>query len=605
MLVVRVGDVPVSRGLLEQPPHSLHVQHRIVREEAGEGTTVHLVGNPMVRESLSRIIRSDLFIFVGATQILAALAVFAIFRRVRTVAVIMVFVWVTLAWTLGLFVIAGEQLNMVTAILSPFLITVCVTIAVHVFVHYGEERSHGAARREAALNTASRLGTPCFLTSITTAIGLGSLIVTGLGPVRAFGIFGALGTMLSFVFAFALLPIVLSAMGSPMRERHARASRHALLGLLGRSSRVCVTHPRLTLLVAAALAVGAVLGISRLRVETRIISYFKSREPIVQAYRAFDRKHLGITSLEVMVARAGADVLSPDVQAQIEAFAQHMRTRPHVASVTSAVDYLHERDRILDELKRNGNLSLQTLASAASKAAEAMSEFVSTDRTSTRINVRLTGVTSKVLVVAIRDINDAAARYLGPSLDVCVTGSTKLYANVVGTLVSGQVGSSIVAFIAIAVVMAVVFRSLRIGLISMIPTSLPVLITLGMMGWIGVALNGATVMIASVTIGIVVDSSIHFLHRYRREYLAARNFETAITRTLLTVGRPISYAVLVLSCTFIVLAFGSFNPTNYFGIMSAFTMLLSLVITLLLLPVCLNLFHFRFEKSKPDRLGDE
>jgi hypothetical protein len=171
--------------------------------------------------------------------------------------------------------------------------------------------------------------------------------------------------------------------------------------------------------------------------------------------------------------------------------------------------------------------------------------------------------------------------------------------------VSGQAGSSIVAFIAITVVMAVVFRSLRIGLISMVPTTLPVLITLGMMGWIGVALNGATVMIASVTIGIVVDSAIHFLHRYRREYLVAHDFETAITRTLLTVGRPISYAVLVLSCSFLVLAFGSFNPTNYFGIMSAFTMLLSLVITLLLLPVCLNLFHFRFEKTKPDRLGDE
>jgi predicted RND superfamily exporter protein len=577
---------------------------RVVDERAGQGTKVYLVGNPLLRESLSRIIRSDLFIFVGATQILAALAVFAIFRRVRTVVVIMAFVWVTLAWTFGLFVIAGEKLNMVTAILCPFLITVCVTIAVHVFVQYGEERSLGAAGREAALRTVSRMGKPCFLTSFTTAIGLGSLVVNRLGPVRAFGTFGALGTMLSFVLAFALLPIALAAMSSPMRERPGHPSRHALLRLLGRSSHVCVTHPRLTLLVAAAVAVGAVLGISRLRVETRLISYFKSHEPIVQAYRAFDRKQLGITGLEVMVS-GRADILSPDVEAQIEAFAERVRTRPHVASITSAVDYLHERERILNELKRRGDLSLQALASAAAKANAAMGQFVSADRTSTRINVRLTDVTSKVLLEAIGDINDAAARCFGPSLDVCVTGSTKLYANVVGTLVSGQVRSIIVAFVAITVVMAVVFRSFRIGLISMVPTTLPVLITLGMMGWIGVALNGATVMIASVAIGIVVDSAIHFLHRYRHEYLAAHDFETAITRTLLTVGRPISYAVLVLSCSFIVLAFGSFNPTNYFGIMTAFTMLISLVITLLLLPVCLNLFHFRFEKNSPARLDDD
>jgi len=94
-----------------------------------------------------------------------------------------------------------------------------------------------------------------------------------------------------------------------------------------------------------------------------------------------------------------------------------------------------------------------------------------------------------------------------------------------------------------------------------------------------------------------VDSTIHFLHRYRREFIAAHDFGTAISRTLLTIGRPISYAVLILSCSFVILAFGNFNPTNYFGIMTAFTMFISLFITLLLLPVCLNLFHFRFEKN--------
>ena len=575
---------------------------RIVNEAVGEGTATYLVGNPVLRESVSRIIRSDLFIFVGATQILAALAVFVIFRSLRTVAVIMVFVWVTLAWTLGLFVIAGEKLNMVTAILSPFLITVCVTIAVHIFVHYAEERSQGCAARDAVLNTVCRMGRPCFLTSLTTAIGLGSLALNRLGPVRSFGTFGALGTMLSFVLAFALLPIVLSVMSSPVRRRGGRASRHALLHVLGRFSGVCVSHPRLTLLVAAAVAAGAVLGISRLRVETRIISYFKSREPIVKAYRAFDHKQLGITGLEVVVTSDNADVLSDNIQAQVETFVERVRSQRHIASVTSVVDYLHERDRILGELKRSGNLSLRELAAASAKAGQTMSSFVNADRTCTRINVRLTDVTSKVLADVVRAINDARALSFDPSLDVHVTGSTKLYANVVGTLVSGQIRSIVVAFVAITIVMTVVFRSLRIGLISMVPTMLPVLITLGMMGWIGVALNGATVMIASVAIGIVVDSTIHFLHRYRREYLAAHEFETAISRTLLTVGQPISYAVLILSCAFIILAFGNFNPTNYFGIMTAFTMFTSLFITLLLLPVCLNLFHFRFQKNtRPTR----
>ena len=574
---------------------------RIVGEEAGNECTTYLVGNPVLRESLSRIIKSDLFLFVGGTQILAALAVFGIFRTLRTVGIIMVFVWVTLAWTFGVFVIAGQKLNLTTAMLTPVLITVCVAIAVHIFVHFSEERLHGRDGRDAVLTTVRRMGKPCFLTSLTTAIGLGSLVVNRIGPVRSFGVFGALGTMLSFVLVFALLPIVLSGSPSSAPGPAGRRDRHPVLRMLGRFSRVCVTHPWTTLIVAGIVALGAVYGITRLAVETRIISYFKAREPIVKAYRTFDEKHLGITSLQVMVTSPSADILSPEIQSQVETFAEHMRDQPHVASVTCCPDYVRERDRVLAELRRGGRLPWRELLDAANEATEVMSTFVSKDRTSTRITIRLFDVTSKVLLDTVRTIGDEQSEFFDDTLDVRITGGTKLYTNIVGTLVSGQIRSIVLAFVAITVVMAVVFRSLKIGLISMVPTTLPVLITLGMMGWIGVALNGATVMIASVAIGIVVDSAIHFLHRYRREYMAAHDFQTAISRTLLTVGQPISYAVLILSCAFVILALGKFNPTNYFGIMTAFTMLISLVITLLLLPVCLNLFHFRFEKNNRER----
>jgi predicted RND superfamily exporter protein len=593
----------VARGVLDQ-------LRAILERDVGPHDSYVLVGNPVLRESLAKIISSDLFIFLCGTQILAAAAVFAIFRSLRTVAVIMVFVWITLACTFGVFVLSGQQINLVSAILSPLLITVCVTIAVHIFVYYNEEGRTGSAKRDAVLNTVYRMGRPCFLTSLTTAIGLGSLAVNRLGPVQSFGVFGAFGTMLSFVLAFALLPIALMMFRAPVGEQRVARHRHPVLQVLGRFSRVCVTHPWTTLIVAAAVAAAAVLGVTRLRVETRIVSYFKQREPIVKAYNSFDRKGLGITSIEVMITSPEPNVDSPKIRAEIDAFDRFLRnpnsdpvTR-HVASVISYVDYEHERDRIQAILTQHNRLRPADVLRALNEVVVAKRSFVSADGKVTRINVRLTSVTSRVLVDACRMIDRDKGRFFDTSLDVRVTGGTKLYTNVVGTLVTGQIRSIVIAFIAITIVMAVVFRSLKIGLISMVPTALPVLITLGMMGWTGIALNGATVMIASVAIGIVVDSTIHFLHRYRREYIAAHDFQTAISRTLLTVGQPISYAVLILSCAFIILAFGNFNPTNYFGIMTAFTMLISLVITLLLLPVCLNLFHFRFQKNlRPEAQG--
>jgi len=585
----------VDRGALDDV-------RAILDKEIGDAARVMLVGNPVLRESLARIIRSDLFIFLGATQILAACAVFVIFRSLRTVAVIMAFVWIIFAYTYGTFVLAGQMINLVSAILSPLLVTVCVSIAVHIFVYFHEEAGRGSSKRDAVLTTCARMARPCFLTSITTAIGLGSLAVNRLGPVQSFGIFGAFGTMLAFVLAFALLPIALMMFRAPVGAQRGNRERHPVLHVLGRFSRVCVTHPWTTLIVAAVLAGGAVWGMTKLEVETRIVSYFKSREPIVKAYRSFDARHLGITSLEVMVTSPKPDIRSDAVRKEIEAFADHLRTpnddptSRHVASVISYTDYEREGDRIQKKLNP-GAMTLSEMWRAAREAAQATQDFVSKDNTSTRISVRLTNVTSSVLVAACRMIDRVKGDFFPKDLDVRITGSTKLYANVVDSLVIGQVQSIVLAFIAITIVMAVVFRSLKIGLISMVPTMLPVLITLGMMGWLNIALNGATVMIASVAIGTVVDSAIHFLHRYRREYTAAHNFETAISRTLLTVGEPISYAVLILSCAFIVLAFGNFIPTNYFGILTAFTLFISLFITLLLLPVCLNLFHFRYEKN--------
>jgi predicted RND superfamily exporter protein len=585
----------VSRGTIDDV-------RAIIAEGLGGADSFCLVGNPVLRESLRRIITSDLFVFLAATQVLAALAVFGIFRSVRAVAVIMVFVWITLACTFGVFVLAGQKINLVTAILSPVLITVCVTIAVHIFVYFNEESSQGCAGREAVLNTVCRMGRPCFLTSLTTAIGLGSLAANRIGPVQSFGIFGAFGTMLSFVLAFALLPIALHAFGSPIGASHTRSERHPVLRMLGRFSRVCVTHPWTTLVIAGAVALVAAVGLSRLRVETRIISYFKAREPIVKAYRSFDRKHLGITSLEVMITSKSDNILSPDVQQQVRCFADYMAAQTnHVASVICYPYYADERDRIRRELTQRGRMSLPRMLALLASARTPAESFVSADHTSTRINIRLTDVTSSVLIRCVHMIENVIPQFFDKSLDVRVTGGTKLYTNVVGTLVGGQIRSIAFAFVAITIVMAVIFRSLKIGLISMVPTMLPVLITLGMMGWVNIALNGATVMIASVAIGIVVDSAIHFLHRYRREYTVAHDFQTAISRTLLTVGQPISYAVLILSCAFAVLAFGNFNPTNYFGLLTAFTMFTSLFITLLLLPVCLNLFHFRFEKGTRPR----
>jgi len=203
-------------------------------------------------------------------------------------------------------------------------------------------------------------------------------------------------------------------------------------------------------------------------------------------------------------------------------------------------------------------------------------------------------MTSQELGIFINETKDYCENNFTDDLKVRVTGDTVLYNNMDRSLIESQINSILLALFTIFLVMSMVFRSLYLGLLSMIPNLMPIFLTLGLMGWTGIHLNTSTIMIGSVAIGIAVDDTVHFMTRYFREISEGNGVEDAISNTILHAGKPIVFTTLVVGSGFFVLLFASFIPVRWFGSLTAFTMLSALIGDLMVLPVVLIIARPKF-----------
>jgi predicted RND superfamily exporter protein len=199
-------------------------------------------------------------------------------------------------------------------------------------------------------------------------------------------------------------------------------------------------------------------------------------------------------------------------------------------------------------------------------------------------------MTSGEYRLLLAEIQAAAASQVSPDRTVRLTGTVVLYATIVDTLTKGQIRSLGLAFLVITLMMTLYLRSVRIGLISMIPNLFPVLVVLGVMGWSGIPLNIVTVMISSIALGIAVDDTIHYLARYRAESAASGDRQEAMRRTMLHTGRAILFTSVVMAGGFWVICLSDFRPNIYLGLLTGVAMVAALLGDLLLLPVCMQLF---------------
>jgi predicted RND superfamily exporter protein len=576
----------------------LALQVDSVLQNASSGQfDVYLTGMPLLNRAIQDSARRDVRLFGWLTVVIVGAILLMLFRHWRPVVLAGLVAAVALTWTLGVLAVSGTPMSASLTMLVPLVLVLSVAFSVHYLTHfYGGATSD--ARRDRFRAMMGVVFTPSILTGLTTTAGFIALATSRLESVRETGLFLAAGVLLTMAASSVLLPALLSL---PLFGGRA-AGRIAPLPSRLAHGMAAVVCRRAWLMVGAAgvLVVLAFAGVVRLRFDANPLHFFPREHPLRRSTEVIDHRLGGSLPLEILVRRAPEDLdgLIPAV-VRVE---EQLRGIPDIGFVGSAVDFLQlaetSRPRVMPRLydPETGRFPPGRWSRLA--AEQSLQGYVVHD--STALVLRITSRMSISDSDALRRLVARVERVLDaelPEEESSVTGVVPLLLRTQEHLVRSQISSFALAFFMILVLVFPVVRFWRVGVLAVIANLAPLVITIGAMGWLGIPVDIASIMIASIALGIIVDDTIHFLYRYRIGRTAGLTVRGALEQTYAVVGIPLIVTSVVFVGGFLTLTLSTFQPTSIFGLLAAVTITAAFVADLLLLPALLVVILGRSRKE--------
>lgn len=562
------------------------------------GYAYHLTGSPITDTAFNRLIIRDQLLFFPLTVALCIL-LSAFFFRNPWIALIPASIQAALLfWILAFQYFMGYALNVVGGLACPILVTVSVINSVHLVLAYFEARQAGLDTLKAITDSVRRLAKPCLYTTLTTLAGFLSFQPSGIQPIRALGNLTAIGTALAFLLTLFFLPLVLSLLPAPRNNLKNNLHSQKIEGALNRIAAFSLARPLWVLFVFVGLLIASAFGIARLKIETNFFDYFFKNEPVRQDLAFFDHNLFGIGSFELWITPADGVTpiaLDPEILKAVDQFKTWTLRNPKTRQALSPVDFVKKINRALHE----NDAKFETVPATPKEISEALliafadenlsfEKFQTPDHLNIRLSFRTLGMSSEEGARYLHQIKTGAISRLQPlGLHIRLTGYGPLWTRLADLLFQSQITSLILSFLVVTLLMIVFLKSVRLGLISMIPNLTPILYAFGIMGFCGFKLDVATVMIAGLSLGVTVDDTIHYLARYREKLAEGLSAKEALLHANQSIGTAILFSGAILVGGFSILAFGSFKPTVTFGLLTALTLLISVICEIFLMPLVL------------------
>lgn len=581
---------------------AVYASLRQVIDEQENADDIYVAGGPAVNAEMTTSMKGDLVQLIPFVLLVLAIVLYLSLRTVAGVILPLAVVLLTVIWTAGLMAWLGIPMAMISTTLPIMLIAIGVADAIHILTdYYGGLRS-GEEKRSAIRTVVKHIGLAIVLTSITTLVGFLSLGTSPVQQVMQFGLFVGFGVMAALAITLTLIPAALELGRGPRlttrKETKPSFSTRGLIWL----SRFVVKRRKALLIVGSVLFVVAAVGGTRLAVETNTLRFFRPGTPIRQATEVVDLSFGGSESLSIVVS---GDIKSPDVLNGMLDFQDWATALTEVGYTASVADYVRQINEALHDNDPSERVIPQTRNAVAqeillyemSSDPSDFARVVNYNYEQARIVLRMESLSSSELGELVQQVEDEVIRSADGQFDVGITGSSYLFKVLTDLLVSGQILSLLVSLLGVALVVGLIFRSVRFGLLSMIPLGVTITLNFGIMGWLNIPLDTATTMLASIAIGIGVDYTVHFLSKYRRELRAGRTSHDAVGETIQTTGRAITYNVTAVAAGFAVLLFSSFGPIATLGALVALSMGISGLAALTLLPAALMATEAKQKKA--------
>ncbi|GJL78496.1 MAG: membrane protein [Nitrospinaceae bacterium] len=596
---------------------------RAILDKYRDRAKIFLGGVTMITADMIDFIASDISTFGTGVLLLMIVVMWLFFRRKR---------WVTLpilCCAVAVWVVVGTlgwldwRITVISSNFISILIIITISLTIHLIVRYGELHAENPDMDQKSLvrKTIQLIFQPCFYTSITTIVAFTSLVVSGIRPVIDFGWIMTLGIAMGFVLAFIIFPSFLSLM-SP---KGSVSSQDATKRMTNAIAVFTLHHQNRIIGLTAILVLLCGVGISQLRVDNRFIDYFKTDTEIYQGLSVIDKKLGGTTPLDIIInadqdffdylaelneQKGEKDIFDdpfsemedeieenywfhPDKLLEVEKIHDYLESLPEIGKVLSIATTLKVvRSLSGDKVPDDYDLTLYRKLFPEEPKKSFLDPYLSKDANQIRISMRIEETDPKLnrgkLIEKIKkflvhemEIDEERIRF---------TGMTVLYNNMLQSLYRSQILTLGMVFLSILFMFVILFRRFFLALLAMVPNIFSALAILGLMGWLDIPLDMMTITIAAITIGIAVDDTIHYIHRFQREFASNPDYAQDVLRCHGSIGRAIYYTSITVTVGFSILTLSNFIPTLYFGLLTGLAMILALLGNLILLPLLIVRF---------------
>jgi len=554
------------------------------------GYKYYLNGGPPLNQAFVEIGTSDAMTFTPLVIIASMILLFILFRRVSGALIPIGVVVMTFMTVLAVQVMLGYKLNNFTANLPVFVVAIGIADAVHIYIIWLMYKREGESNKDAVLHSVQKNMLPVFLTSLTTAIGFATLTISKVIPVLTLGIATASGAVLAFIISLVWMPAVLLLLNKEVKKEVVIKEKSKKP--LGYGDFILRNNKKIILITTVIFGILAI-GLFKVKVDSNTIRYFDKSVDIRKSTEFLMENLTGPMAYEIVVDSGKKDgIKDPDFMKTVEKFCKVYQEKfPDVRHMSSLVDTVKRFNKVLDkkeEVPDTQELIAQYLLLYSLSLPQGMeiNDKMDIDERKLRITGQVNIVDTSKDLEMIHFVEDWWGK---TPYSATVQGQTAMFAYMQSDVTDTLIYSLSLAIVLVSIVMLLIFKRVKLLWVFILPNILPVMLVVGLMGWIGINIDIGVAIAGAIIIGVAVDDTIHFLVKYFDARERGLGLAESFDEVLRYAGKAILFTTLILSISFSLFAFSTFTPNQNFGIVTASALVIAFVVDLLLLPALLSL----------------
>ncbi|MCY7355916.1 MAG: MMPL family transporter [Rudanella sp.] len=575
---------------------------------------VHLSGMPYIRTEFTAKVSNEMILFMGLAFLVTALILLYFFRSLTVMIAAIAVVAVGVVWETGYIVLLGYKITLLTGLIPPLIIVIGIPNAIFLLNRYHEELNKGRRQIEALSIAVEKVGETTFFANVTTSIGFFVFYFTNSPLLLEFGLVASLGIMSTYLVSLILIPIIFSYLPAPSEKKRGHMDRRRITGFLTWVNDI-VAHRRTVIywFIVGAVVFG-VVGMLRVKAIGFVVDDLPKNDPIYTDLKFFESRFRGVMPFEVNIdTKQAGRVLTPQTLTKIRLLQREVAKHPEFSkplSIVEALKFFYQGYRGGDpkyyiippalELNKLASYAPQLKGSGNAGVTSNLKGFLDSTRRYTRVSFRMADIGTvriKKLIAnlqpkadSIFNVDASTGQRVAPNeqYDVRITGNSVVFTRGNDYLLLNLAESTALAILLVCGIMIILLRDVRLSLIAILPSIVPLIVTAGLMGYFGINLKPSTILIFSIAFGLSSDGTIYFITKYRDELRnPSTSIAEAVSRTIRFTGLSMFYTAIILFAGFAIFTASTFQGTVALGILVSITLLMGMASNLILLPAFL------------------